>query len=179
MADDQNNELEKKKLIYDYAWHWFSYHASQRMTVFRFFFLAATILAVGYYQTANHEYYWLSVGFAALLFITTCLFWRLDSRTAELIKIGENLLLVFETKFGTVDGMQISLIAQANSKNTEHTTRFFPRILYSYTQVTRALFLIFIAASILCGAYSINRVTSPTTAIGPKVEKSIQPPPIK
>jgi hypothetical protein len=122
--------LEEKKLIYDYAWHWFSYHASQRMTVFRFFFLAATILAVGYYQTANHGNYWLSVGFALLLFGTTFLFWRLDTRTAELIKIGEDLLESFENQFGAINGIKITLIGQANSKHTRYTTRLFPNILY-------------------------------------------------
>jgi hypothetical protein len=80
-------EVDKLKLIHEYAWNWFSYHAAQRMTVFRFFFLVLGALSVGYYQTiTSHPGLAFALSIIAIIF--SLLFWRLDLRTRELIKIG-------------------------------------------------------------------------------------------
>jgi hypothetical protein len=139
---------------------WFSYHAAQRMTVFRFFFLVIGVLAVGYYQTIADEPI-LAAGFSALAAFLSILFWRLDLRTRELIKIGEGLLLEMEREFlkwGIVDAQ---LVTQANSKLSRHATKFFTNWFYSYGQVFSAIFLLIFMFSLvgaICAALKANLI---------------------
>ena len=107
-------DKEKLELVNDYAWNWFSYHAAQRMPVFRFFFLVIGVLAVGYYQSIADNPI-VASGFSVLAAFLSLLFWRLDLRTRELIKIGEGLLLEMERTFPKWGIADAQLVTQANS----------------------------------------------------------------
>jgi len=147
------SQEDKIKTINDYAWNWFSYHAAQRMTVFRFYFLIFGVLSIGYYQTilTNAP---LAAGFSALAVLSSILFWRIDLRTRELIKIGEDLLLDVERKLTAWKIAKVALVASAQTKKSAHAAMFSQK-LYSYGQVFNALFFtmtIFSIVTLICAA---------------------------
>lgn len=150
-------EVEKLKLIHEYGWNWFSYHAAQRMTVFRFFFLVLGALSVGYYQTiASHP--GLTFAFSILAVIFSLLFWRLDLRTRELIKIGENHLAMSGSEMSKWGIMPVTLLPDANSKKTPHTTSFLPNWMYSYGQVLSAIFFLAFLFSLIAAVYAFFQI---------------------
>jgi hypothetical protein len=135
----KEHNLETLKAIHEYPWNWFSYHAAQRMIVFRFFFLVFGVVSVGYYQTLEHRPF-LAFVFSLIAMILKILFWRLDLRTQELIKIGEDLLLGSENEFTKMKLVSVTLVRDADTKRSAHATKLFPQFMYSYGQVFPAIF---------------------------------------
>ncbi len=77
---------------YKYAWDWFSYHAGQRLTTFRFFLIMIGVVIVGYFKCV--ELYWPRFGivmgsFGALIAVA---FWLLEIRNEELVNCGRAAL---------------------------------------------------------------------------------------
>jgi hypothetical protein len=156
--------IDNLKIIHDYAWNWFSYHAAQRMTVFRFFSLLIGGLSVGFYQTLPKSP---AIAFAisvlALLF--SVLFWRLDLRTRELIRIGEDLLKESETEFNKIVDIKVGIIELAAGKNSVHAVRLLPSRFYSYAQIFSAVFLLMVGSSALAALYSFTQSSIVQTAL--------------
>lgn len=123
------------------------------MIVFRFFFLVLGALSFGYYQTIVMRPT-ISLALAVLAILFSLLFWRLDLRTRELIKMGESQLEMSEvemTKWGIIP---ITLMPDAHSKKSIHATKFFPNWMYSYGQVFSAIFLLAFLFSVAAAAYA-------------------------
>lgn len=81
-----------------YAWEWFQYHAEQRQTVFRFFLTIVAILAAGYATAWSADRLNWAAMVSILLIICPILFWRLDERNRNLVKISERYLSVEENR---------------------------------------------------------------------------------
>lgn len=80
------------KLRADYAWKWFSFHATQRTTVFNFFLVSVGILAAAYGTLlANHQNL-AAVFICALAIVNVIAFMGLDTRNRKLVKFGEDAL---------------------------------------------------------------------------------------
>jgi hypothetical protein len=152
---EDKKEIDTLKLVYEHAWNWFSHHAEQRMTAMRFFLLFAGIFAVGYYQTLNNRYYLLSACFAALTGSFSILFWRLDLRTRELIKVGEDLIAQAESELEKLTTIKIHIIQTVDAKTSTHTTKFMPSFLYSYGQIFSAIFKLILLFSVCAAIYSL------------------------
>lgn len=148
---------ENLKLIHDHAWNWFAHHAEQRMTALRFYLLIIGIFAVGYYQTLNNGHYLLAAGFSALSCCFSVLFWRLDTRTRELIKVGEDLLSQTETEMTKLSAIQVTIVTDVEGRSSKHATRLFPKFLYSYGQVFSAIFLLSFLFSMCTAIYSLSK----------------------
>jgi hypothetical protein len=152
----EKSQFDAEKLTHEYAWNWFCYHAGQRMTVFRFFFLVIGVIAVGYHQTLGSAPH-VAFAFSVLGTLLSLLFWRLDLRTRELIRIGENLLLELEPRFSNQAKIKVALVEQARTKASPHQSAPLPRILYSYGQVFSTIFGILLFSSILSAVYAAHR----------------------
>jgi hypothetical protein len=148
---------ENLKLIHDHAWDWFAHHAEQRMTALRFFLLVIGVFAVGYYQTLNNGHHLLAAAFSALSCCFSFLFWRLDTRTRELIKVGEDLLSQTEAEMTKLSPIQVTIVTDVDGRSSKHATRLFPKFLYSYGQVFSAIFLISFLFSMCTGIYSLSK----------------------
>lgn len=91
MKDDEARELE-------HAWRYFALHAEQRMTVFNFYVASSGLALTGLAWTlAEGSTRWplgaaAGIGAAALSFV----FWRLDQRGAQLVKVAEAALAALE-----------------------------------------------------------------------------------
>ncbi|MGD1213437.1 MAG: hypothetical protein ABR861_00435 [Terriglobales bacterium] len=71
-----------------YAWQWFSYNASQRMTSLRYFFVTLGIFAVAYSKCVENKWHGLGCLVGILGAIASVAFWFLDVRNEELVNCG-------------------------------------------------------------------------------------------
>jgi hypothetical protein len=151
-------KIENLKIIHDYGWNWFSHHAAQRMMVFRFFFLLIGGFSVGFYQTLPKSPT-IAFVFSILAFLLSILFWRLDLRTRELIRIGEDLLKESERELNKIAGMKFGIVEPATGKNSVHATRLFPTLFYSYSQIFSTVFVLTVGSSALAALYSFSQIS--------------------
>ncbi len=148
---------EAAKRAHDYAWAWFQYHASQRLSSFNFFFVLGGALTAGYLAALNGEYYGLAVALAVVLLIVAVLFWRLDQRNSELVKIGEAYLKESEDKLAGEPGVgnKIRLLSIAENRDSDFRPWPLPSILSSYKQIFRLLFFSVAAFSTFAIVYPV------------------------
>lgn len=165
-----DNRIETTKLLRDHAWDWFAYHADQRMTALRFFLLLQGVLAVGFYQTWNSNHYELSIVFAGLSGAFSVLFWRLDLRTRELIKVGEDLLSQAEQKISEVASSEVSILKQVDAKSSIHATKFMPTYFYSYGQIFSAIFCLLLLVSVAAAGAAVLRAAKQSSASPPSAD---------
>jgi len=112
------------------------------MKVLQFFFASAAFVTVGYYTTYVGEQSAIAAVFAVLLGLLCLAFFRLDVRTAELVKIGEDHLAAWESD-AVERGIEVDIVKAADSKSTRHTTSLAPRFGYSYGQVIKLVYIAF------------------------------------
>lgn len=84
------------KELHEYAWNWFEYHASQRLTAFRFFLVFLGALVVGFSTGLKDG----NVFFASLIgwfgaFISLA-FLILEFRNEQLVNVGRDALIHLE-----------------------------------------------------------------------------------
>jgi Flp pilus assembly protein TadB len=90
-------ELELRKLQFDYAWKWFSYHADQRVKMFNFMLVALGIFAAAIVSAIT--YHMAHRATAILCFVAGILalvFGFLDMRNRNLVLLGEEVLMALE-----------------------------------------------------------------------------------
>lgn len=91
MNDKNLSELRQ------YAWKYFEYHASQRLTTFHFYIILSTLLASGYFIALRYMPIF-SILFSCLLVIFSFVFKKLDSRNKQLIHNSEDALKYIESQ---------------------------------------------------------------------------------
>lgn len=76
---------------FDRAWRHFQLHAEQRIAVFNFFVASSGLLLTGLaYVLAGPAALWkLGIAAGALIALIACVFWKLDERSAQIIKVSE------------------------------------------------------------------------------------------
>jgi hypothetical protein len=93
----QPNEL--RKLQFDYAWKWFSFHADQRTKVFNFMLVVFGIFAAGIVNALDkHLPKIAAAGLAIFAAILALVFSRLDRRNRDLVWRGEDILKKLESE---------------------------------------------------------------------------------
>lgn len=85
-----------ERIEFDYAWGWFQYHASQRLTAFNFFLIIIGLLLVGYAQAIGHDWSGFGFGLGLLGALVAAGFLALDVRNEELVARGLRALEVLE-----------------------------------------------------------------------------------
>src|SRR5689334_12364917 len=86
-----------RKLQFDYAWKWFSFHADQRTKMFNYMLLIFGIFAAGIVNSLDKHIP--PVATAILCFIAGALaliFALLDRRNRDLVWLGEDVLMELE-----------------------------------------------------------------------------------
>jgi putative Mn2+ efflux pump MntP len=101
--------LEFRKLQFDYAWKWFSYHADQRVKMFNFmvvvfgFFIAAIVNAV-----VGHQQPWFTAIISFIGAGVAAIFVGLDSRNERLLRLAEEVLTHLEKNVIFGEGREIT-----------------------------------------------------------------------
>ena len=150
---------EQAKEARDYAWRYFDLHAKQRMSVFNFFLVLAGLLAASYVNSftgapPNHA---LSTILATMLSLISLIFWRLDRRTAYLIKNAEAALAHAEEVLSGPDSEPtVDQLIRFEAKRTRELTRSWFSTHMTYSTCFRSVFFIFGFGGVVGVAVSIT-----------------------
>lgn len=91
---------QRERIEFDYAWGWFQYHASQRLTAFNFFLVIVGFLLVGYAQAILNHWAAFGVGLGVIGMCISIGFLALDVRNGELVNLGRDALKKLEPTIG-------------------------------------------------------------------------------
>jgi hypothetical protein len=93
-----NDSLVPPDKALDHAWRYFALHAQQRISVFNFFVVLSGILATGIGASlqAGKSMALVAAMLGALLALFSYVFYRLDGRGSELVKLAEDALIASE-----------------------------------------------------------------------------------
>lgn len=89
---------EQNERLLEHAWRHFAFHAQQRTTVFNFFTASAGLTLTGlFYVLATPtapKVFGIAAGVGAAML--SLIFWKLDQRVTQLIKVGEQVSIAIE-----------------------------------------------------------------------------------
>jgi len=133
---------DKDKFFWELAWKHFNYHADQRLKAFNFFIVVITFILAGAFAALTGKMQ-REVGLIAgiALVFLPWIFYGLDQRNRQLIKLAEKALADFERKFpSTAEDSQAAIglfsIADQFLKDNK------PRLALTYNQSFRALYIL-------------------------------------
>lgn len=148
--EDQDDEDPRRKQMEDarknalyYGWEYFKYHAQQRQAVFRFYLILVGVALAGLIASYSHQYEGLSSSrwIIGLSLITlSLLFWRLDVRSYQLVKVAETYLLHEEQHLATILATQTIRLTFTADRNKQKLWKAIR--LATFRQVYGWMFLI-------------------------------------
>lgn len=153
-----------KSNVYDHAWRYFELHATQRISLIRYYIIVLSlyVTSAGYLVTKfSLKSCTEEIGvifFSVILVFLTIIFWFLDNRNRRLIQLAEK-----------------SLRSQERSSNLESEHRIFireqriSRCSIRHTHCFRALFILAIISAVVISLYSSWHICKTPT------ERSSQP----
>jgi HAD superfamily hydrolase (TIGR01549 family) len=92
----KDSPLELSKLRFDYAWKFFSFHATQRTQMFNFMLLLVGILAASLTSTIDKGLVEPAMAVCVIGIIVASIFLKLDRRNRDLVRAAENVLTFLE-----------------------------------------------------------------------------------
>jgi hypothetical protein len=149
MSDSPAPAKSTEELFRQYAWDYFSLHADHRLRAFHFYILLSTALLGGFALTvkgAGAPQGWMSV-FGLLLVFFSFVFWKMDARTRQLVKNGENALKFLDDQHGLEDRDGLPHPLRLFSREAEMSRRLavFPVLSghFTYARCFRWVFAMF------------------------------------
>jgi hypothetical protein len=118
-----NEQAHPDEYLRKQAWDYFQVHASQRLTTFNFYIVISSLITTALFATLQKDYRVPQVGAVPGLFLIffSFVFWKLDERNRELVRIGEAALRSFESASEPKDDSQEPHVAKVFSRE-EHET---------------------------------------------------------
>lgn len=142
VATPPTNPLsEAEDAAREYAWNWFQYHAGQRQAVFRFYLIMCGALSTAYwtaFKSPGTRGYAFAFGIG--LIITSFLFWRLDERSAKLIKLAESYLKLEEGRLATI--LNLPAVRLTERSDSERQKSGILSLFQSFKQIYRWIFVL-------------------------------------
>ena len=149
--NDQN--LTEKDFL-DIIWNYFSLHSSQRIQLLNFYIVLESLFVTGIFALfqLNQDYFPLKIiGSIAIIFFSF-IFWRLDVRTKNMIKIAEEAMKSIEDKYKRSFKESI-LIFSFESKNSHD---FKGKLFFTYTKLFNLTFIFFALIGVLSIFFSLG-----------------------
>ena len=146
---DHSDGIDAHEEARKYAWDWFSYHAKQRMDVFRFYLIVVALVFAGVLRLLETESYFLSIALSLFLVFCTFLFYRLDRRNSSLVKLGEQYLKQEEKRLAQKLNSDLIMILNESEKKEKHFA--------SFSQIFRYMFLAVVVVAMCTSIVSIYR----------------------
>lgn len=176
MAD----ELDRRDLL-KYAWDYFHFHASQRLTTFNFYLVICGLIIAGY-ATALKESRDIPIALLLGLVLTlmSFVFWKLDRRNRQLIWNAEEALKVLEDKFDVEEGqspIRIFRYEEDQSKSKKQAARVprcWPR-LFTFSVCFGIVCVTFAALGVGGAVYAGFRARTSAPAVDKAVSAPTQP----
>jgi hypothetical protein len=135
MSDREANQ----QVSLDHSWRYFALHAEQRVSVFNHFVafssILATGLAVAVHESATLWHFGIVAGM--LLVALSFVFWKLDERSSELVKLAEDTLSKAEAVSGIPQDQRVVTLERALRTNKNGWRLTIP---WTYGRSFRLLF---------------------------------------
>ena len=167
------NHTAKAHELRKYAWDYFQLHAAQRMTVFNFFIVVATVVTTGLFTTLHERTHLQGILLGILLAFISFVFWKLDTRTQFLIRNSENVLKELEESFGALGIRSEPHMLQLfrwEETETAHARKNNGVCVWrnhlTYGQCLKYIFWCFIIVGLLGSSISVVRLTEWCGALG-------------
>lgn len=148
-----------KNLKFENAWKYFEIHASQRISLFRYYiiFLSLYVTVSGYFiikfDKASNDEEIIVILFSIIFILISIVFWLIDARNRNLIKYAEKSLTQFEKE----NKWHIS------HKIFNKEKKMSSKCLFKHTFCFRIIFSMAIISSIIIIGYSFFHITLSTT----------------
>jgi hypothetical protein len=97
----------------EYGFRWFEFHAQQRITTFNFYLVIYAGLAGAISFMLKEKFQLGSILISLIMIGVSILFWQLDVRNRQLIKIGESILSDSWTKNGLSETLNPVALSEA------------------------------------------------------------------
>jgi hypothetical protein len=143
---EEDHDAAKQSL--DHAWAWFKYHAEQRVATMRFYVVALGGAAAGVGALNQGGQHMLCGGLSAFAALMSFCFLRMDRRSSDLVKFGEEALQFEQARLATATGNAALEICRKSTVNR----RPWP---YSFGQIMHLLLRSMILAFMLALIYSV------------------------
>ena len=118
------------KDVYDYAWNWFEYHATQRLLAFRYYLIFLGILAVVINNGLENNNYTFVSAVATLGCFVTVAFFILEIRNEGLVNVGRKALREIENSSGYPDNDALKLLHNDRKRNILMSHKMWLRMIY-------------------------------------------------
>lgn len=155
MAFEETSSFdEAEQAAMSHAWDYFEFHAHQRQTVFNFFLIlvGASIAAyVTLLTKAEGSHHLFHAVLGAIVALSSFLFWRLDKRNSQLVKLAEGSLKLFEERLSERSRVDIRMLQKADE---EKETGLF----VSFSQIYRFVFIVAGIGGLLVFAVAMFRL---------------------
>ena len=147
---DRNALESAQEAAREMAWKWFEYHAGQRLSVFRFYLIIVAFISAGYVSAALKVEFTISCALAFILLVFSFLFYRLDCRTKNLVKVGEKYLKEEQERlFELIGSKEIELVKMADeAKDSKYLCSFrqVNNFIFSFISIIAVAALLYAAA---------------------------------
>jgi hypothetical protein len=126
--------------LLEHAWRYFALHANQRISLFNFFVVISGSISAGLAASLQKggSFHLLSFGLGMLLAFISFLFWKLDQRTAFLVKHAERAITTIEAGLPLPSAHVLSNEPAAAAPERRG---FWPLQMWTYGTAFRAMFL--------------------------------------
>lgn len=129
----------------EHAWAWFELHAAQRMQTFNFFLVATAFLVAGFGAVVERDQ-GLAMGIGMLGAWISLWFNRLERRSKQLVKAGEEALTLLEQELARrADVPQLAILLAVETKAAGSS---------SYSVVINVIHLTILMAFLLGALYA-------------------------
>ncbi|MGU3389003.1 hypothetical protein ACLBYG_31240 [Methylobacterium sp. D53M] len=149
----------------EHLWRFFALHAQQRISVFNFFVVLSGVLAtaIGGGIQAGRPMALLVTVLGVLLILVSFVFWKLDQRGSDLIKLSESALRAGEAAC-LPEYARIFRIESQVAGGAAQVDERRPRTRWSFRTAFRLMFLMMALAGASASAYSIFRLIAEPAA---------------
>ncbi|MBS7827421.1 hypothetical protein J7624_09725 [Wohlfahrtiimonas chitiniclastica] len=133
--------LEKNTQAIEHAWKYFELHAGQRITLFNYFLfiMAGLGAAIGAVLQNIEKFLYIGVFVSIFTIIIAIIFWKLDQRTAFLVKQAENILKNLEKN----SDIAVLLFSSEEANLTKYNaTKYIFNKIITYGTIFRSIFFI-------------------------------------
>lgn len=164
-----DNDVSKKDAL-NYSWNYFQLHATQRMSLFNYFVVFASLLTTGLVSTFLEKYKcnYIGIALSLLLIILAFIFWKLDQRVKYLIRHSEELLKKIEKSFDETTEQpyfnlfitEVTKTEQLKNSNKLHRISTYH---FSYSNCLNLVFLFFGAFGCIGLVLSLVKTLNPAT----------------
>jgi hypothetical protein len=148
---------EQDQSALEHAWRYFALHAGQRISIFNFFLLVSGSIGAGLAACLQKggAFDFVGCGLGALLMLVAFAFWKLDQRTAFLIKHAESAISAIEATM-PVAGRLVS--TEASATDAERGRQRGLARMWTYGQVFRVVYAAMGAVGLIAIAVFVGRI---------------------